>query len=105
MQNDDNVNIQNPIKYETCEKYLKQLYSNEPQANKIMHQSTDQEPFQNHDAEAIYQIINRVITVNEVKQAIRKLKKGKAAGEDSIINEVLKLGEFCPAEPITKLLN
>ena len=104
LQNDNNVNIQNPIEYETWEKYLKQLYSSEPQGNKFMHQSTNQEPFQNHDAEAIDQIINRVITVNEVKQAIRTLKKGKAAGEDSIINEVLKIGEFCLTEPITKLL-
>ena len=81
------------------------MYSSEPQGNKFIHQSTDQEPFQNHDAEAIDQIINRVITVSEVKQAIRTLKKGKAAGEDSIINEVLKIGEFSLAEPITKLLN
>ena len=81
------------------------MYSCEPQSNKFLHQSTNQEPFQNHDAEAIDQIINCVITVNEVKQAIKKLKKGKAAGEDSIVNEVLKIGEFCLAEPITKLLN
>ena len=88
------------------EKYLRQLHSSEPQDNKFIHQSTNQELFQNHDAEAtIDQIINRVITVNEVKQAIRKLKKGKAAGEDSIINEILNIGEFCLAEPITKLLN
>ena len=105
LQNDNNVNIQNPIEYETWEKYLKQLYGSEPQGNKFIHQSTNQEPFQNHDAEAIDQIINRVVTVIEVKQAIRKLNKGKTAGEDSIINEVLKVGEFCLAEPITKLLN
>ena len=95
LQNDNNVNIQNPVEYETWEKYFKQLYSSEPQGNKFIHQSTNQEPFQNHDAEAIDQIINRVITVNEIKQAIGKLKKGKAAEEDSIINEVLKIGEFC----------
>ena len=45
-------------------------------------------------AEAIDQIINRVITINEVKKAIKKLKKGKAAAEDSIINEYLKLVSF-----------
>ena len=105
LQNDNNVNVQSPIKYETWGKYLKQLYSCEPQSNKYLHQYTNQEPFQNHDAEAIDQTINCVITVHEVKQAIKKLKKGKAAGEDSIINEVLKIGEFCLAEPITKLLN
>ena len=81
------------------------MYCSELQGNKFIHQFNNQEPFQNHDAEAIDQIINCVITVNEVKQAIRKLKKGKAAGEDSIINEILKIGEFCLTEPITKLLN
>ena len=101
LQNDNNVNLQNPIEYEAWEE---QLYSCEPQGNKFINQSISQEPFQNHDVEAIDQIINRVTIVNEVKQAIRKLKKSKAA-EDSIINEVLKTGEFCLAEPITKLLN
>ena len=105
MQNNNNVNIQNPTEHETWEIYLEQLYSFEPQGNKFINQSTNQEPFQNHDAEVIDQIINHVITVNEVKQAIRKLKKGKAAGEDSMVNELLKVGEFCLAEPITKLLN
>ena len=81
------------------------MYSCEPQGNNFINQSANQEPFQNHDAKATDQIINRVITVSEVKQAIGKLKKSKAAGEDSIINEVLKIGEFCLAEPITKLLN
>ena len=94
LQNDNNVNVQNPIEYETWEKYLKQLYTCEPQSNKFLHQSTNQEPFQNHDAEAIDQIINCVITVNEVKQAIKKQKKSKAAGEDSIIMKCLKLVSF-----------
>ena len=71
------------------------MYRSEPQGNKFIRQSTNQEPFQNHDAEAIDQIINRFITVNQVKQAIKKLKKGQPAGEDSIIDEVLKISEFC----------
>ena len=41
LQNDNNVNMQNPIEYETWEKYLKQLYSSEPQGNKFIHQSTN----------------------------------------------------------------
>ena len=93
LQNDNNVNIKTQLNMRHG-KYLKQLYSSEPQGNKFIQQSTNQEPFQNHDAEAIDQIINRVITVNEVKQAIRKVKNGKAVGEDSIINEVLKLVSF-----------
>ena len=36
LQNDNNVNIQNPVEYETWEKYLKQLYSCEPQGNKFI---------------------------------------------------------------------
>ena len=40
-----------------------------------------------------------------MKKAIKKLKNGKSAGEDNIINEALKTGEFCLVGPITKLLN
>ena len=36
-QNDNYVNIQNPVEYETWEKYLKQLYSCEPKGNKFIH--------------------------------------------------------------------
>ena len=100
LQNGNNVSIQNPIEYEAWEKYLKQLYSSEPEDNKFIHQSTNQELFQNQDAEAT---IDQLLIV--LSQTIMKLKKGKAAGEDSTINEILKIGEFYLAEPITKLLN
>ena len=36
---------------------------------------------------------------------VKKLKNGKSAGEDNIINKVLKTGEFCLVEPIVKLMN
>ena len=36
---------------------------------------------------------------------IKKLKNGKSAGEDNIINKVLKTGEFCLVEPIVKPMN
>ena len=37
--------------------------------------------------------IDSEITLEEVKSAIKKLKKGKAVGVDEIFNEVLNLGE------------
>ena len=58
-----------------------------------------------HEEVAIDVITNRKITKSEVKKAIKKLKNGKSAGEDNIINEVLKTGEFCLVEPIVKLMN
>ena len=33
------------------------------------------------------------------------MKNGKSAGEDNIVNEVLKIGEFCLVELIVKLMN
>ena len=59
----------------------------------------------NHEEVGIDVIINRKITRSEARKAIKKLKNGKSAGEDNIINEVLKTGEFCLVEPIVKLMN
>ena len=66
---------------------------------------TNSVSYLSHEEVAIDKIINHRITKSEVKKAIKKLKNGKSAGEDNIINEVLKTGEFCLVDPIVKLLN
>ena len=40
-----------------------------------------------------------------LKKQIWKLKNGKSAGEDNILYEVLKTGEFCLVDPLVKLMN
>ena len=60
---------------------------------------------QNNDADAINFILNRFISSIEVQKAIKKLKAGKSAGEDKVINEILKILESSLLLPITKLVN
>ena len=58
-----------------------------------------------HEDVAIDEIINNKIAGSEVKKTIRKLKNDKSAGEDNILNEVLKTGKSCSVDPIVKLMN
>ena len=102
IQKDDNVGYKNPINNQTWEEYLNKLYQNKSQDNGLL--NNPGASF-NHEEVAIDVIITRKIARSEVKKAIKKLKNGKSAGEDNIINEVLKPGEFCLVEPIVKLMN
>ena len=102
IQKDDNVVYKNPINNQTWEEYLNKLYQNNSQGNGLL--NNPGASF-NHEEVGIDVIINRKITGSEVRKAIKKLKNGKSAGEDNIINEVLKTGEFCLVEPTVKLMN
>ena len=102
IQKDDNVVYKNPINNQTWEEYLSKLYQNNCQENRLL--NNPGASF-NHEEVAIDVIINRNITRSEVKTATKNLKNSKSAGEDNIINEVLKTGEFCSVEPIVKLMN
>ena len=81
---------------------FEQLYQNNSQDNGLL--NNPGASF-NHEEVGIDVIINRKITRSEMRKAIKKLKNGKSAGEDNIIIEVLKTGEFCLVEPIVKLMN
>ena len=60
---------------------------------------------QNIETDAISSILNRTILVDEMRRAIKKLKNGKSAGEDNVMNEVLKTAQPYLELPITKLMN
>ena len=60
---------------------------------------------QNIETDAISSISNRTISVDEMRRAIKKLKNGKSAGEDNVMNEVLKTAQPYLELPITKLMN
>ena len=50
-------------------------------------------------------ILNSEITVKEVQEKVTKLKTKKAAGLDSITNEMLKCGRYQLMPAILKILN
>ena len=108
LQGQNTLNSKNPIDYDIWLNYFRKLYavdSADQDTETVDNVPTNSESFQNHETDAISLIINKVVTSSEVIKAIKKLKNGKAAGEDTIINEVLKTGEFCLVDPIVKLLN
>ena len=45
------------------------------------------------------------ISAKEVTKATKKLKKGKSSGSDSILNEMLKYGNFVLQPCLVKLFN
>ena len=49
----------------------------------------------NNQAIAISKILNKIITFREMRKAIKKLKTGKSAGKDKILNECLRVLEPC----------
>ena len=105
LQKDDSITYNNPVDNETWEDYFNKMYQKCSDVEEVITDSTNSISYLNHEEVAIDKIINHSITKSEVKKAIKKLKNGKSAGEDNIINEVLKTGEFCLIDPIVKLLN
>ena len=98
MQGENTLNSKNPIDYDIWLNYFRKLYavdSADQHTETVDDVPTNSESFQNHEMDAISLIINKLVTSSEVIKAIKKLKNGKAAGEDTIINEVQKASEFC----------
>ena len=102
LQNDYNESI-NPTEFETWDTYFKDLYKCENSATEENYNSDAD--MQNNDADAINLILNGIISSIEVQKAIKKLKAGKSAGEDKVINEIVKILESSILLPITKLVN
>ena len=106
LQKDNNIVYKNPIDNKTWQDYFNKLYQeNSKDTDASTDTSTNSSTCYNHEDVAIDVIINNKMTGNEVKRAIRKLKNGKSAGEDNILNEVLKTAEFCLVDPLVKLMN
>ena len=53
----------------------------------------------------IEEILNKEITLEEINEAIKKLKNGKAIGEDKILNEFLKSSRSPLLKVVNKLFN
>ena len=102
VQNDHNKSI-NPVDFETWDTYFKNLYKCESSTTEENYNSGVD--MQNNDADAINLILNRIISSIEVQKAVKRLKAGKSAGEDKVINEILKILESSLLLPITKLVN
>ena len=50
-------------------------------------------------------LLNKIITVKEVKLAISKLKNGKTLGEDRVLNELLKSWKLTLSDSLCKIFN
>ena len=99
-QNEPNVN---PIDFETWDTYFNKLY--QPDFTSRAKLEYPVHEVQNIETDAISSILNRTISVDETRRAIKKLKNGKSAGEDNVMNEVLKTAQPYLELPITKLMN
>ena len=88
--------------------YFKQLSGNqgEEKNNNVQNtnSNTEEELFCSFDSE-ILDILNRVISAEEIKQVIINLKNGKAAGLDKIIPELLKELDENFIDLIAQILN
>ena len=63
------------------------------------------EPESDVNSQKILGILNRVITVEEVKKVILKYKNGKAGGLDKIIPELIKAFDYNVIDTISVILN
>ncbi|XP_013384075.1 uncharacterized protein LOC106154306 [Lingula anatina] len=81
-------------------KHFHQLCGIAPNENNII-----DAPLKEMERQEGIPILDSAITCHEVKNALKKLKSGKAAGEDAIKNEMLKVGTQYLAIVITKIFN
>ena len=67
--------------------------------------ATEPEHDTNNMLSLLQQILNKDVELDELKEGVKGLKTGKAAGEDMIINEFLKNCKDLALESIQKLFN
>ena len=89
----DNVNEVNPISAidnSTWHDYFSRLYSssNHPQTSDI--ESSTKPNLESCPNTELHALLNRTFTIEEIKNAISKLKAGKSPGVEMILNEMLK---------------
>ncbi len=111
MKSDDNVKHNGeqlddlPQKAEKYINYFKNLYSAKGAAEDQIGSVFKTYLRSDQRSENIMKHLNSPIKCEEVVNGIKKLKLGKAAGIDLIMNEFLKAGSNVLAKPITKLFN
>ncbi len=111
MKSDDNVKHNGeqlddlPQKAEKYINYFKNLYSAKGAAEDHIGSVFKSYLRSDQRSENIMKHLNSPIKCEEVVNGIKKLKLGKAAGIDLIMNEFLKAGSNVLAKPITKLFN
>ena len=103
LHNDQNEPNINPIDFETWDTYFNKLHQPDFTSGAKLEYPVHE--VQNTETDAIGSILNKTISVDEMKRAIKKLKNDKSAGEDSVMNEVLKTSQPYLELPITKLMN
>ena len=100
LKNDHNDNT-NTTDFETWDEYFHNLYKS---GNSVTNKNYQLDlNGNNNQANAISKLLNKIIAFQDVGKAIKKLKTGKSAGEDKILNECLRVLEPCLVLPITKL--
>ena len=103
LLNDQNEPNVNPIDFETWDTYFNKLYQPDFTSRGKLEYPVHE--VQNIETDAISSILNRTISVDEMRRAIKMLKNGKSAGEDNVMNEVLKAAQPYLELPFTKLMN
>ena len=100
--NNNNSNIPSDEWYE----HFKSVGSREIQLNQerqdIIHNLIKSESNLSSDS---HDTLDKPITINEVKRIVKKLKNGKSAGNDMVINEMLKFSLELLVPAIAKLFN
>ena len=70
---------------------------------KLMNEQNDRKP-RTEEAEAVNEEVN-CVSIEEVKNALRRIKKGKAVGPDELPEEVSKCMEEMRIKFLTRLFN
>ena len=92
-------------------RFFKELYKEQPLSKEAEdkvknHEKQDRNSdIQNSTLSDLSEILNKHITVEELKASLKKLKNGKASGIDGITNEVLKASPPNLQKALTKLFN
>ena len=92
-----------PIKMEEFEAHFRKLFDEPPHIDSNLRETVADRL--SGETETSFKDLDVKITVSEVIAALKKLKSGKAAGMDSILNEMLKVIPNYILEAIVNLFN